>query len=456
MKHSWFNSVFPIAAIFSFRMLGLFMLIPVFTVFAGHLDGATPTLIGIALGGYGLSQGILQIPFGLLSDRFGRKSMLTIGLLLFACGSLLGALSHSIYTMILARTLQGTGAIGSVLIALLADLTPDEERTKAMAVIGMTIGLSFSLAMVLSPFITAHYGLAGIFYLTALLAFTGLLLLHLVIPTPQKECFHADSESKTSLFKTVIRNRHLQRLNIGIFFQHFILTSTFYVIPLLLQQQIKQSHLTQQWHFYLPLMLLSFLLMLPFIIMAERKQRMKTVFFMAVLITCLSQLLLAWVSQNWRSLGVLMLFYFVAFNILEAILPSLVSKQAAPTSKGTAMGIYSSSQFLGIFSGGVAAGLLYQMAGHYGIFLGNALISVIWLLIVFYMKPESYLTSLLISYSWDLKNNKPLLKNLKALTGIKDVFIASEEKVIYIRIDKAKYEPGSAQKIIEQYRQKQE
>jgi len=264
MKHSWLNSVVPIAAIFSFRMLGLFMLIPVFTVFASQLSDATPALIGLALGSYGLSQGILQMPFGMLSDRFGRKPVISVGLMLFACGSLLGAFSHSIYTMILARTLQGTGAIGSVLIALVADLTPDEQRTKAMALIGLTIGLSFSLAMVLSPALTNYYGLAGIFYLTTVLAFLGLFLLHAVIPNPQKERFHSDSEANPSLFKSVISNKHLQRLNVGIFIQHFILTATFYFIPLLLQEQIKQGNLTQQWYFYLPLMFFSFVFMVPF------------------------------------------------------------------------------------------------------------------------------------------------------------------------------------------------
>lgn len=205
MKQPWLNRVFPIAAIFSFRMLGLFMLIPVFSVAAIHLKDATPTLIGIALGSYGLSQGLLQIPFGFLSDRFGRKPILTLGLVLFAVGSLLGAYADSIYGMIFARTLQGAGAIGSVLIALLADLTPDEQRTKAMAVIGVTIGMSFSLAMVISPALTHRFGLAGIFYLTAFLAGTGLVLLHTVIPTPKKEPFHIDNEVSPTQFKDVLK-----------------------------------------------------------------------------------------------------------------------------------------------------------------------------------------------------------------------------------------------------------
>jgi MFS family permease len=389
MKSSWFNSVFPIAAIFSFRMLGLFMLIPVFTAFAAHLQNASPALLGLALGSYGLSQGVLQIPFGMLSDRYGRKPLLTIGLLFFAGGSLLGALSSSIYTMIFARTLQGAGAIGSVLIALLADLTPEEQRTQAMAVIGMTIGLSFSLAMVASPVLTSYFGLSGIFYLTTILALLGLLLLNTIIPTPLQEPFQVNRTQNPSLFKTVINNKHLQRLNIGIFFQHFILTATFYAIPILLEQQVKQAHLIQQWYFYLPLMVFSFVAMIPFILLAEKKQQMKLVFLMSVLITIISQLLLAFTNQHWLVFCALMFFYFVAFNILEATLPSLISKQAEARSKGTAMGIYSTSQFLGIFIGGVAAGLLYQFAGHSAIFIGNALLGLLWLVIASFMQPKA-------------------------------------------------------------------
>jgi MFS family permease len=447
MKPFWLNSVFPIAALFSFRMLGLFMLMPVFTIYAHELTQSTPTLIGVALGSYGLSQGLLQIPFGMLSDRFGRKPIITLGFILFMGGSLLGALTTSIYGMILARTLQGTGAVGSVLIALLADLTPDQQRTKAMAVIGLSIGLSFSLGMILSPAITEHFGLAGVFYFTTFLAASGLLLLHAVIPTPKKERFSPDAQANPALFKQVLGNRHLQRLNIGIFCQHFILTSTFFHLPIILQQQIKWGHVSQQWHFYLPLMLLSFLMMIPFLTLAEKKRQIKAVFLSAVIITGLCQFILAMTYQSWWALCALLLIYFVAFNFLEASLPSLISRQSSRNSKGTAMGIYSSSQFLSMFAGGASAGVIYQLSGHQGIFIVNGIISLLWLTFAINMKPDVYQLTLTLHYD-PLKHDDTLLtKQLSALPGVEKVFIAPEEKTVYLFIDKAKYQEGSADKV---------
>ena len=446
MKQSWLSSVLPIAALFSFRMLGLFMLIPVFTIYANHLSSATPMLIGVALGSYGLSQGLLQIPFGILSDRFGRKPILTLGLILFALGSLLGACTTSIYGMIFARIIQGTGAIGSVLIALLADLTPDEQRTQAMAVIGVSIGLSFSLAMVISPAITHHFGLSGIFYLTTVLAVLGLVILYLIIPTPKKEPFHIDSEASPKLFKRVIFDPHLQRLNVGIFCQHFILTATFFAIPIVLQEHIIRGALSQQWHFYLPLMLLAFFTMVPFIILAEKKRQIKAVFLASVIITCLSQFVLAFTYQSWIAICSLMFTYFVGFNVLEASLPSLVSRQASADSKGTAMGIYSSSQFLGIFAGGVIAGIVYQLMGNKGIFLVNSIIALLWLTISYYIKPNVYQFTLILPYDNTMHDVSSLTKKLGLLPGVNNVVIAYEESTIYLRINKTLYQKGSAER----------
>lgn len=376
MKDPWLAPALQIAAIFAFRMLGLFMLIPVFTLYANQLQGATPLLLGLALGSYGLTQGLLQIPFGMLSDRFGRKPLITIGLLLFASGSILGAHAHSIVGMILARTLQGAGAIGSVLIALLADITPEHQRTKAMAVIGATIGLAFSIAFILSPSLTAVTGLAGIFYLTAGLAMIGLGILY-YIPNAKQPI--VKPISTLHQLKNVFFDADLLRLDAGIFFQHFILVASFYVLPMTLQQHVKAGHLTQTWHFYLWVITGSFLTMIPIMLYSEKRQKVKASFLIAIATIALSQYALLVRTDSLLWFGIIVFLYFVAFNFLEANLPSLISKQANPQTKGSALGVYSSSQFLGIFVGGCLAGLIYGHTGAAGVFTLNGLIALLWL-----------------------------------------------------------------------------
>ena len=427
------------------------MLIPIFTVHASELTNATPLLMGIALGSYGLSQGILQMPFGMLSDRFGRKPIITFGLILFAIGSFIGAWAHSIEMMILARVLQGAGAIGSVLMALLADLTADEQRTKAMAVVGVSIGISFSLAMIISPMLAKHSGLAGIFYFTAILAIFALLLLHWVIPTPKQDPFHERDIIQPAQFRQVLTNRHLQRLNAGIFFQHLILTSTFYVLPLLLKQYIQQGQLSEAWHFYLPLMISAFIMMVPVIVWGERRQRMKVVFITAVSLTALSQFALIGLNQHWQGICVAMVVYFVAFNILEATLPSQVSRQADGANKGTAMGIYSSSQFLGIFAGGALAGVTYQFADISGIFVFNSIISLLWLGIAAFTNPNVYELTHSIPFPHDdSTDHSALLQALNDLPGVTSVSISHKEQKLYLRVAKDKYTKNSAEELIRQ------
>ena len=378
MKSIWIKIVLPISALYACRMLGLFLLIPVFTLYAPNLKGATPALIGLALGAYGLSQGLLQIPFGMLSDRYGRKPIIILGLLLFALGSAIGAVADSMLGVIIARTLQGMGAIGSVLMALLSDLTPESKRTAAMAVIGGSIGLSFNLALVISPPLAHHHGLSGIFVITLGLVCFCLLLLKTVIPTPDKT-IPAHPITQKKRLAHVLKDPALRRLNFGILYQHAILTAMFFILPLKLQAAITTHTLSTPWHFYLITLVIAFIAAIPLILLAEKRGKNKLVFSIAIGLTGLSQLMLMQNNLSWHLFCMVIFIYFLAFNALEAMLPSMVSKQATADYKGTAMGVYSSSQFLGIFAGGSLAGLLYAHYGEIGIFMMNTCFSGLWL-----------------------------------------------------------------------------
>ena len=375
-----------LASIMSFRMLGLFMILPVFSVYAQQLPGATTTLIGLTLGIYGLTQACLQIPFGMLSDRIGRKPVIFIGLILFFIGSVVAALSHSIYFLILGRALQGTGAIGSTVLALVADLTPVESRSKAMAFIGLSIGLAFTLAMIIGPVINHWFHLSGIFWLTALLALIGMTLIS-AIPTPPKPL--KISEKK---FSAVLHDKQLLRLNFGIFSLHAILTSLFIAIPIILTKQLLLTE-WQQIILYLVILIVGFAFALPFIIIAEKQKKIKQVFVAAIIAILLSQCMffvvaIASTSIHFSKLifTLTLTLFFTAFTLLEALLPSLVSKIAPPEKKGAAMGIYSSSQFFGIFVGGAVGGLVFSHAHMMGIFVMGAVLALLWFVIASSMR----------------------------------------------------------------------
>ncbi|NBX85006.1 MAG: MFS transporter [Gammaproteobacteria bacterium] len=362
------KTTLPIAAVFAFRMLGLFMLIPIFSVYGMQLTHATPMLVGLALGAYGFTQGMMQVPFGVLSDYFGRKPMLLIGLTLFGLGSMIGAYTHSIYGMILARTIQGFGAIGSVLIALLADLVPDNQRPKAMAIIGMCIGLSFAIAMIISPMIVHIGGLPEIFKVTLGLIVVGILLVLLVIPTPQHQ---KPSPFHKGMIWNALTQPDLLRCHVGIWGQHFILTSSFFAIPLLL----KSANISLS-SFYLSLMVSAFIVMLPLIGWSERKKKRLPLFQVCVILFAVAQMAMIFIPLEKHILWGTLFVYFVAFNILEALFPSMITQAAMPELRGTATGVYSTSQFLGIFFGGSLSGIVYHQFSTTGIFIMNTLLSL--------------------------------------------------------------------------------
>ena len=373
-----------LALIFFLRMLGLFLILPVFVLYAEELSDATPTLIGIAFGIYGLTQALFQIPFGMISDRIGRKPVITIGLLIFALGCVIAGMAESIWVVILGRILQGTGAIAATVMALAADLTSESQRTKAMALIGVSVGFAFALAFVAGPLLTPMIGVPGLFYLSAVFAFFALFVLFSLVPTPDSCEFHYDTETSIQQLNTVLHDSKLLHLNISIFTLHTLLMASFFVIPIALRDAAGIA-IGQHWKIYLPVLIISALIMLPFLLLGEKYNKIKYFFTGAIMIMALSQLGLYLKHDSIQHLFFMLTIFFTAFNYLEATLPSLITKVVAPTQKGTALGVYSTSQFIGTFIGGLVGGYCYEHFDMSGVFLLGTIISVIWLIVALTM-----------------------------------------------------------------------
>src|SRR5690606_26063030 len=338
-----------LASIFALRMFGLFMILPVFAVFGAALPGATPFLIGLAVGAYGLMQALLQLPFGMLSDRFGRKPLILAGLLLFAGGGVVAALADSIHGVILGRAVQGAGAVAAVIMALVADVVSEQHRTRAMAAVGMSVGGAFVLALVLGPLLAAWLGLSGLFWLSSLLAVGGLLVALVWVPNPAVRVREAQLPLGPRLLR-ILKDPLLLRLNSGIFVLHAVLTACFVVVPGLLSERLGLP-LARHSLLYLIVFLASFVAMVPLIIASERRG-LRPVMALAVLLVGVALVLLGLAGARLWWFGVALFVFFSGFNLLEALLPSLVGRAAPVGTRGTALGIYSSSQFLGVFVGG--------------------------------------------------------------------------------------------------------
>lgn len=448
MKQEELRATGALAGVFAMRLLGLFMVYPVFGGYARHLQGATPVLIGLGLGAYGLTQGLLQIPFGLLSDRVGRKTMISIGLVLFGIGSIVAALSTSIAGVLLGRVLQGTGAIGSVILALVADLTREEVRTRAMAIVGMTIGLSFVAAIVIGPLLASVIGVPGIFWLTAVLALVGIAITLGVVPTPARIVRHHDAEAVPALFARVLRDGELLRLDFAIFALHIILTASFLAVPGLLATSL---HLAEHsdWIVYLPILVVSIALMVPAIIIAEKGGRMKEMFIATIALLSVSLLALALAGSIGAIVVAALVGFFTAFNIMEAMLPSLVTKIAPADAKGTATGIYSSAQFLGIFVGGAGGGLAFAQAGTTGVLSFAVIVALLWLAIAVTMhRPGRYSSYLVHLTRVDRQEVGALEAKLRAAPGVIEAVVAPDEDAAYLKIDRARFDANAIARIV--------
>ncbi|ATX81582.1 putative arabinose efflux permease, MFS family [Mariprofundus ferrinatatus] len=443
------RSVFSLAGIYGLRMLGLFMILPVFSLYAEGLEGVTPMLVGVALGVYGLTMAIFQIPFGMLSDRFGRKPIITIGLLLFALGSLIAAMSDTIWGVIIGRAIQGSGAIAAAMMALMADLTEEQERTKAMAIMGVAIGMSFTLALMVGPILNASMGVDGIFWLTAVLAAAGIAILFLLVPDPKHLNFHREVETVPAQLKQVFFDAQLFRLDVGILVQHGIMMAMFTALPFVLRDKLGLPADEHAW-FYLPVLMLSVLGMAPLVMLAEKKQKMKQVFIGSVLLMALSEILLGTDQRSLVAVGIGLFFFFVAFNVLEASLPSLISRLAPVESKGTAMGVYSTSQFLGAFIGGAGGGWLSGAFGIQAVFFACAIVALGWLLLALGMKVPAYLSSFMLHVEVsDQRAAEQLAAKLMQLPGVHEASVIVEDGVAYLKVDKKKFDSKLATSLTE-------
>ncbi len=412
------------------------MILPVLPLLASDYADYTPMLVGLAIGVYGLTQALLQIPFGAISDRVGRKPVIAFGLIVFALGSVVAALADSLWGLVAGRALQGAGAVAAVVLALTADLTREEQRIKAMAIIGVSIGFSFVVSMVLGPLLGHWLGLAGIFWVSALLALCGLAVLWVWVPTPTRLRFHRDTQTTPRELFAMLANASLLRLDFGIFALHFVLIASFLVLPLLLRDNAGLAG-ERHWFVYLAVMGASLVIMVPALLVGERMRKIKATFVGAVLLLTLSELLLLNFDQTLAQIMLCMVLFFAAFNILEATLPSLVSKTASPHKKGTALGVYSTAQFMGAFFGGALGGIFYHHFGATGVLLACVCLLGLWLVAAATMPhPSAFVSTAVHVGHVSCEEANRVAEQLYGIAGVHEVVVIADEGVAYLKVDR--------------------
>jgi len=446
MSHSGLNRIekkaaFSLASVFGVRMLGLFMILPVFAIYGEQLVGYSPIWVGLAIGAYGLTQSLFQIPMGILSDKYGRKPIILAGLVVFLIGSAVAATSTTIYGVVIGRALQGMGAIASAILALAADLSREEQRPKVMATIGMFIGLSFTLAMILGPIVAEAFGLSVVFWFIAILTIVAMFLIQFTVPYSVNKAPRGDSVALPAQIKKLIRHPQLSRLNWGVFILHMALTACFVTLP----KQFVASGLVLEnhWQIYLPTLLGSFFLMVPFMIFAIKKQKETQMFSAAVLLLSIALFMLWLLPIGFWSLVLSTILFFTAFNYLEATMPSILSRIAPAGVKGTVMGIYSSSQFLGAFAGGIIGGVLATAFGEQSIFLVMSVVCVLWVLLSLGMAPLKKSKS--YSFETNIKTQEQaeaIAESVASMPGIIEATIMNDgenieisKHIAYLKVD---------------------
>ena len=446
--HEWRAST-TLSGVYALRMLGMFLVLPVLAMYAASLPGAedNKTLVGLAMGIYGLTQALLQLPLGIASDKFGRKKTIYAGLVVFAAGSFLAAAADTLPLLVAARAIQGAGAVSAAVTALLADLTRDGVRTRAMAMIGLSIGLTFSVSLVVAPMIADVVGVRGLFLLTGILTVASIGVVAFMTPDPEFSKLHEDTQAQPARIGEVLKNRQLLNLDFGIFALHAAQMALFTALPFAMTQLGLEK--IQHWKVYLPSTVAGLVVMVPLIIIGETRNRLKQVFILGIVCIAAAQIgLLSGMHSIWL-ITVYLIVYFIGFNVLEASLPSMVSKIAPSDLKGTAMGVYNTMQSVGLFAGGAAGGLLFQKYGFVGVFAFCSTLMLLWLVLAVLSpapKPVKNL-SYPVGSVWQ-GNQEGLYHALSGLEGVEDISFSFDRQTVYIKVLQKGFDQAAAEDII--------